>query len=72
MVFLTISNLTINPDKCKYGCMSKNSKIHYEKSEEEIILGLLTVDQKLACNGHNKNLKSKSKIECDFKDISIP
>ena len=23
--FLTISNMTINPDKCKYGCMSKNS-----------------------------------------------
>ena len=60
--------MIINPDKCKYMCMSKNSddndtlslnEFNLKKSDYEIILGI-TIDQKLIFNKHIKNLCKKA------------
>ena len=55
--------MIINPDKCKYMCMGKNSdyndtrslnEFNLKKSDYEIILGI-TIDRKLKFNKHLKN-----------------
>ena len=55
--------MIINPDKCKYMCMGKNSydsdtlslnEFNLKNSDHEIILGI-TIDRKLTFNKHIKN-----------------
>ena len=60
--------MIINPDKCKYMCMGKNSydndtlslnEFNLKNSDHEIILGI-TIDRKLTFNKHIKNLCKKA------------
>ena len=60
--------MIINPDKCKYMCMGKNSdgidtlssnEFNLKNSDYEIILGI-TIEQKLTFTKHIKNLCKKA------------
>ena len=60
--------MIINPDKCKYMCMGKNSydndtlslnEFNLKNSDHEIILGI-TIDRKLTFNKRIKNLCKKA------------
>ena len=60
--------MIINPDKCKYMCMSKKNddsdtlslnEFNLKNSDFEIILGI-TIDQKLTSNKHIKSLCQKA------------
>ena len=60
--------MIINPDKCKYMCMGKNSydndtlslnEFNLKNSDHEIILGI-TIDGKLTFNKYIKNLRKKA------------
>ena len=60
--------MIINPEKCKYMCMGKNSydndtlilnEFNFKNSDHEIILGI-TTDRKLTFNKYMKNLCKKA------------
>ena len=67
--------MILNPNKCHYMCIGKNTEsdifkfenVCLENSKEEVILGM-TIDNKLTFDSHIKSMcpKGWSKAECTF------